>query len=392
MQAWKFLLFGITGDLSKKKILPALSQFAQLNEEKVQIDLVGYSRSQPNSEEINQILYQNNTSGKHNLQSVNFVQGAYEDPTIFYDLISKLKGGERLITYLAVPPSAFIRFLQNACPFSDKEIDVLIEKPFGRDSHEYKQIMDVVYACTLSDKVHFLDHYLFKTATFLSKGEVSNFKDFKSQSLESLKIQALENLGVEDRLGYYTETGALKDMFTHLFSLLNLILQTFNLGSLEEKNNFIVDNLILGQYANYTQALEDRTSQTDTYFQVEGNYPINNQNTHIVFESGKNLGRKLTQIQATFNDGSNLTWQIAPESRIQAISSEQEFSLNLHKTQKLDHTNLFENLLVRDHSHFVSQEHIGVFWAIYDTILAYKEQQHTELIRYKDNFWPLEKI
>ena len=59
MQQWKILTLGVTGDLAKTKVLPAVAEFADLNKENVQIDFIGYSRSQPNSQEIVKILDEN---------------------------------------------------------------------------------------------------------------------------------------------------------------------------------------------------------------------------------------------------------------------------------------------------------------------------------------------
>ena len=182
---WKFLLFGITGNLAKIKILPGLAQFAQLNKDKTSVELVGYSRSQPKLEEVENALnsgIDTNTlkisENEHNLTKISFIQGGYEDGTVLFETISDLKKDERLVVYLAVPPSTFIKFLQNACPFSQNPIDVIVEKPFGRDPQEARQMLNLVYACNLHSQIHFCDHYLFKNSTLLNLDQKEQIQHF----------------------------------------------------------------------------------------------------------------------------------------------------------------------------------------------------------------------
>jgi glucose-6-phosphate 1-dehydrogenase len=390
MQTWKFLLYGITGDLSKKKILPALAQFAELNHEKVNIELIGYSRSMPDKDLVKQLLDSNTTTGSTVITNIQYLQGDYADSKVFFDFIGGLKENERLVTYLAIPPELFLSILKNSCPFSTREIDLIIEKPFGRDLNEAQQMLKVMEACDLHQRIHFSDHYLFKTSTFVSKPEWSNFDEIKSKKIKKITLQALENIGVKDRGGYYDQIGALKDIFVHLFSLLNLSLQSFQIGTDNIYNSFKVTGLELGQYKSYSEDVQIPNSQANTYFKVDSTLATSDSEIEVVFESGKKLGLKKTAIVTEYEDGSKLNWDVAPENKIEAISDNSEKSIGLAKNNKQDHTNLFEMLLDRNMSRFVDSKDIVTSWEMFDKISEFKENQNIEIKKYTDDTYPPE--
>jgi glucose-6-phosphate 1-dehydrogenase len=388
MQHWKFLLYGITGDLSKKKILPALAQFAELNQEKVQIELIGYSRSTPDTRLIQNILDSNTTTGTTVLDNIHYLQGDYADSKVFFDFIGGLKEDERLVTYLAIPPELFLDILKNSCPFSAREIDLIIEKPFGRDLQEAEQMLKVMDACDLHKRIHFSDHYLFKTSTFVSKPEWNNFGEIRTKTLKQIDLKALENLDVKDRGGYYDQTGALKDIFVHLFSLLNLALNSLRPNEEVNYDSFEVLDLSLGQYQSYRHDINTENSQTDTYFQLKSQLTIGDQEIIVNFESGKKLNTKQTTIEAIYDDSSVLDWKIAPENQLEYILPESTKAINLNKNNKLDHTNLFEMLLEGDSSRFVDNRDIVTSWQMYDKIIKFKESHNIQTKLYIDDTYP----
>jgi len=391
MQIWKFLLDGITGDLSKKKILPALAQFAEINHEKVQIQLIGYSRSEANYSEILSILNQNSSTGTNFLNQISFLTGQYDDGGVFFDLIAGLKEDERLINYLAIPPQTFVKILQNSCPFSNREIDIIIEKPFGRDLKEAQQMLGVIQACDLKGKVHFSDHYLFKTASHVSKAELLNFKNLKNKKLQKITINALESVDLKERKGYYEGIGALRDMFVHLFSLLNLGLEFYSQDEIDY-STFSVKNLSLGQYQSYLEDTQLNNSETDTYFQINSQIELGGDKIELKLESGKKLGQKDTSILLEFTDGSSFIWNVNPEKYLELISKEENLKLGLDKNNYLDHTNLFQDLLDRDHSRFVDPKYISITWEMLDKILEFKKAKEISLKIYKDSIYPAELV
>lgn len=455
---WKFLLFGITGNLAKIKILPGLGEFAFLNQDKISVELIGYSRSKPNLEEVENALnsglqnqnskikqnsgqnqLKNQKSPTHNLTNISFEQGSYEDGKVLFENIAKLETRERLVVYLAVPPSTFLKFLQNACPYGNHNVDFIIEKPFGRDPIEAIKLLNLVENCGLDKQVHFCDHYLFKNSTLLtnlqnleiqkffknSDNSLEKFNDKKIQNskpnsiydLTKIHIQILENVDLKGRSGYFDTTGALKDMWPHLFSLLFLAVEN---ADFETDFEVEVVDVFLGQYQSYADEEGLSNSKTETYFwiklKVKPNQNLNqsstnnsneslDKNTEIILESGKNLPNKITQI--TLNDKYKiLNWSIYPHENITLTSSKIENSaqdtledlaqdpqtdeqiiIDL-KRDKLDQTNLFELLLSDNKERFVQSGKIKKSWNWWQKITDFIHKNKIEIEIYADQTMP----
>lgn len=382
MQRWKFLLLGITGDLAKIKILPSISQFAENFQEEVQIDLIGYSRSVPNVSQIQKILNESSKTGKHSLNSLNFFQGEYDNLEFFDSLYSSASDDERLIIYMAVPPSVFLKFLKNSCPHNDKNINIIVEKPFGRNFNEALEILNTLKECHLLKRVHFLDHYLFKPQLQLSKLEMNNFKDIKNKKIVSIKIQALESVKVGSRGRYYDSVGALKDMLPHLFSILLQVLKNFTKDfSLETFKNFKISDLSLGQYEDYPVEVSNPESTTETYFKVISKLG----ETVIYLESGKSLKQKYTGVSIDFADGSSCKWQIAPDKLLDFRSAENSFTLSLDRGNKHDHTLMFEALLEKEFDFFVKPSEIITGWWLHDQIVSLRKFRNVSIMKYRNH-------
>ncbi|GIW57409.1 MAG: hypothetical protein KatS3mg083_354 [Candidatus Dojkabacteria bacterium] len=217
MQKWKFIIAGITGDLARRKILPALGEFSNIFSQKLDIDLIGYSRSQPDQEAIYNSL---NSKRQSKIKNVQFHTGAYEDPSFFISLMQSVSAEEKIVFYFAVPPQVFLPLLDNLCPYHTKNIDIVIEKPFGNDINESKQIINKIHECKLAEKTHYCDHYMFKSGLQLDDQTIKNIQNLPI-NIQSISIQALETIDVQGRGGYYDAVGAIKDMIpTHFYTLL----------------------------------------------------------------------------------------------------------------------------------------------------------------------------
>jgi glucose-6-phosphate 1-dehydrogenase len=385
MTSWTFLLLGITGDLAKRKVLPALAQFVELQKDTLSINLYGYSRSEPDPEQIEAIVTESTQTKTNPLNRIEFIQGQYDNALLLDDFVRNQKENERLIVYLAVPPSIFTVFLQNSCSHAQRPLDIIIEKPFGRNLQEAEQIMEIINHCTLHENVHFFDHYLFKNATMFDAKNLQQFDHFKTKTLESVSVKALENLDVKERGGYYNETGALKDMLPHLISLVDVALHNFSLTSIDNFDVLEPQKLVLGQYENYQQDLELETpSQTDSYFQTTLEY----NGMHIQLESGKKLGSKLTEVTVHYTDGTTLEWNLSPEQTLCQGIGDNKSCLTLWKNHFLDHTNLFHDLLEQNYRRFVSPQNILSSWRLYEKLLAFQHQNNLQPAVYQDDSYP----
>jgi len=385
MHQTKIVVLGITGDLAKLKILPSVAQLAELNQTKTVVELLGYSRSIIDKETIENILNKNTKSrDKHYLTDIKLENGDYEDPAFFSNLVSSLKEGQKAIVYLAIPPSKFLKILQNSCPYNQAEkIDIIVEKPFGQNIDEAKAMIDVINACQMGYKVHFCDHYLFKNATRIPDIDIKNFSSNLSKDIKSLKIQALESIGVNDRVGYYDNAGALMDMLPHLYSLmiktLQLVKPGFNGGQLK----FDFMNAKFGQYLGYLSDTGLEQSSTETYFNIKTSVSgFQGENFDLHLESGKLRPEKQTTITLEFKDGSKLLWEISPMQKLSYVYTDQELSINLDRGGVLDHTNLFQDILNENYKYFVTPNQVIWGWELYQTMLGFVKKNNLEMIKY----------
>ncbi|MFW5720058.1 MAG: hypothetical protein ACOCXT_03470 [Candidatus Dojkabacteria bacterium] len=379
MEHWKFILIGITGDLAQRKILPAVSQFASRFKDQVRVELLGYSRSIPDTRQINSILDLHSEEDTHVLANIQYQQGSYEDPGFFIDVMNSLKDNERTVVYFAVPPHVFLTLLQTFCPYGEDRIDIIIEKPFGRDLQEARAMLKKITSCGLEEEVHFCDHYLFKDTARIRNLPLAETLEhnysLRYQDITSIRVQALESLDVQDRGGYYDTVGALKDMLpAHLFSMASSLLMKLTHGNPSVAaffKNIEVTDLSLGQYHEYTSDIGVETSTTDTYFSVEGKNGF-----HVYFESGKKLAGKCTGIRVEFSNDFSLKWNIAPRGMLEVLEGNRVVtSWNLNNGNTLDHTNMFEDILRRTDDRFVDNESALEGWKFYEKVVAYQKKR-----------------
>lgn len=388
MKTIKILLMGITGDLAKRKILPAIAQFAEKNSHLIKVDLIGYSRSKADKYQIQGLLNQSSENNKHKLNKIDYIQGQYDDANILDGIFSKLHSNQRLIIYLAIPPSVFVPFLEKVCPLHHANIDIIIEKPFGQSLEEAKNIINKTMTCTLTRRIHFFDHYAFKSSSDLSKQIISDIMP-DTQSLKKIEIKALESVSIKGRAGYFDQTGTLKDMFQHIITIYRLGENYLKLP-LIQSSNITIENLLMGQYDNYKIDTVQDKSNTDTYFKLSIEEP---NGLEILFESGKSLGIKSTSISLFFDDNSIIVWDFEPEKQIyKTINDKKVMSFSLIDDKILDHTRLFESIINDDFSRFVSHDQIIETWKMYDLVNNYKSKNKIEPIIYTTGIYPIKGI
>jgi glucose-6-phosphate 1-dehydrogenase len=255
------VVFGVTGDLTHRKLIPALYDLACHGVLPFGTTLVGYGRQRMSDDEFRTLMRQaiddhygaeivDGSLCERILLSPRYVQGQFDEPAGYGRLsavLDELDGqgarGNRML-YLATPPSQFdviVRQLgasglarSGACDGEHAQGDpagwtrVVIEKPFGRDL-ETAHALDKVIADVFDERqVYRIDHYLAKeTVQNLLVLRFANgiFEPvWNRRYVDFVEITAAETLGVEHRGPYYEEAGALRDMITpHLIQLFSLV-------------------------------------------------------------------------------------------------------------------------------------------------------------------------
>ena len=243
------VIFGATGDLTRRKLIPALYDLACVGCMSPHFDIVGMGRKQLSDEEFRDSLEE---AAAHSKDARNFSAEGWrefakriryftadtDDPEIYPRLakyLADMRGKDcspNLLFYLATPSSLFdeiIRGLGAAGLHRNEKgwTRIVIEKPFGHDLDSARRLNEVLRSVFQEEDVYRIDHYL-------GKETVQNILVFRFGNLlfepiwnrnyiDYVEITAAEILGVEQRAGFYEETGALRDMVAnHMLQLLSL--------------------------------------------------------------------------------------------------------------------------------------------------------------------------
>src|SRR2546423_767205 len=250
-QACTVVIFGATGDLTMRKLIPALYNLAADGELPPAVAIVGFARRPKTDDQFRQ--EQKESTTKFSRQQVRdeiwngFAQALFYHQSEFHDangyktLAERLEkidkergtGGNRLF-YLAVAPDQFEAILKNLKdaglnqPREGGWARVIVEKPFGTDLASARELNGVVRRAFAENQTYRIDHFLGKeTAQNILVLRFANaiFEPiWNGRYVDHIQITAAETLGVEGRAGYYETAGALRDMVqNHLLQLLCLI-------------------------------------------------------------------------------------------------------------------------------------------------------------------------
>jgi glucose-6-phosphate 1-dehydrogenase len=253
------VIFGVTGDLSRKKVMPAIYDLANRGLLPPGFALVGFARRDWADEDFGQVVYE--AVKKHArtpfrqevwdrlAEGIRFVQGSFDDDEAFDHLadtvadLDQLRGtGGNHAFYLSIPPGAFPTVLQQLQRSGLAEQDghgwrrVVIEKPFGHDLTSAKQLNKVVNEVFPEDSVFRIDHYLGKETVqnILALRFANQFFEpiWNANYVDHVQITMAEDIGLGGRAGYYDGIGAARDVIQ------NHLLQLMALTTMEEPVSF----------------------------------------------------------------------------------------------------------------------------------------------------------
>jgi glucose-6-phosphate 1-dehydrogenase len=244
------VIFGASGDLTKRKLIPALCNLAQAKLLPSQFAIVGFAHNSLTTEafrlqlteEINQFATNPIDPGLWQwfVERIHYVQGDFQDAAAYSRLKEKLAQVDQehgtqsnWLFYLAVAPRFFSASVQQlgAAGLAEEKGGhwrrVIIEKPFGRDLDSARQLNREIKQVLEEPQIYRIDHYLGKETVqniMVLRFANSILEPIWNRNLiDHVQITALETVGVEHRGGYYDTSGALRDMVpNHLFQLLSL--------------------------------------------------------------------------------------------------------------------------------------------------------------------------
>jgi glucose-6-phosphate 1-dehydrogenase len=245
------VIFGATGDLTHRKLLPALYNLALEHPLPAGFSVVAfarrpydddifrqqalesinqYSRQKP----VNQQVWDSFVAGLHYLQSnFNDPEGYIKLNTLLNKLDQERGTSGNRIFYLSTPPSQYPEIIQNLGNAGLNRnrkgwTRIIIEKPFGHDLNTAHELNKQVGRVFKEDQIYRIDHYLGKeTVQNINVFRLANgiFEPvWNRRYVDHVQITVAEHLGLEGRAGYYEESGAIRDMIqNHMLQLLTLV-------------------------------------------------------------------------------------------------------------------------------------------------------------------------
>ena len=245
--ATTLVIFGASGDLTRRKLLPALYSLSRGQRLPARFAVVGVARSATSDEQFRQQFHDSlkefakvdarSDEVVRSLQAqMYFVSGEMDDPGLYARLASRLKeiSSEGVLYYLAIPPGVYgtvVEGLEGAGLAAAPETGwrrLIVEKPFGTDLASAQQLNAQLHRHFTEDQIFRIDHYLGKeTVQNLLVLRFANgmFEPiWNRRYIDHVQITAAETVGVERRASYYEGAGALRDMVqNHLMQLLSLV-------------------------------------------------------------------------------------------------------------------------------------------------------------------------
>jgi glucose-6-phosphate 1-dehydrogenase len=349
------VLFGATGDLSRRKLMPALYDLACIGCTHRNFEVLGVGRTKLSDDEFRQRMHDaaaesseargfNEADWKDFASRLHFFVGDADEPDFYLKLKQKIEelqkqgASKNVLFYVSTPASLAPPIVEGLGQAGLARRDegwtrIVLEKPFGRDLNSAQKLNEIVAQVFDEESVYRIDHYL-------GKETVQNIMVFRFGNLmfepiwnrnyiDYVEITAAEKLGVESRAAFYEETGALRDMVAnHMLQLLSLTAMeppvAFDAHSVREQKvqvlrairpmsvEEVAQRTLRGQYGpgtidgkavpGYRQEQGvNSNSNTETYAAVE--FHVDNwrwAGVPFYVRAGKRLSNRLTEIAVHF--------------------------------------------------------------------------------------------
>jgi glucose-6-phosphate 1-dehydrogenase len=354
------VLFGVTGDLARKKLLPAIYDLANRGLLPPGFSLVGFARRDWDHRDFAAIAHDaikahartpfREEVWQQLCEGVRFVPGEFSDDAAFERLAAEVRDldvergtGGNYAFYLSIPPKFFPQVVEQlqrsglSKPHEGSWRRVVIEKPFGHDLTSARELNEIVHRVFPEESIFRIDHYLGKeTVQNILALRFANtlFEPIWNRSyVDHVQITMAEDIGIGGRAGYYDGIGAARDVIQ------NHLLQLLALTAMEEPVSFSADAVraekakvlsavrlpgdldiatARGQYAAGWQNGE----QVPGYLEEDGIPPDSRTETYAAVElsidsrrwagvpfylrTGKRLGRRVTEVALLFHRAPHL--------------------------------------------------------------------------------------
>ena len=329
----KLLIFGITGDLSTRKLIPALREIVGTGEFD-DLEIIGVSRR-----EVDVDALMGDLAGRSRIVTMNLAE--LEDYKRLKDEL-KLSADDQLLAYLSVPPRAatqIVDFMGEA-GINDERVKILFEKPFGIDLESAKEMIERTSRYFKEEQLYRIDHYIAKEmaqniATFRYYNAVFAHS-WSNRAIERIEINAFEEIDIEGRGQFYEQTGALRDVVQgHLMQLLALVLmdipRDLDWKKVPQYREQALDDIVTinprealrAQYEGYKKEVNIPATCVETFVRLTLHSTSERwDGVPLVLTTGKALDKKSTEIKVHFKkthpqQTNCLTFRIQPHEGVE---------------------------------------------------------------------------
>ncbi len=436
-QSDALVIFGATGDLAHKMVLPAL--YAMVKSSELKVPVIGVALPKWSLDRLRRhatdgIKRSGGIDDKRALARLlsllKYVSGDYADPSTFKALKEALGKARRPAFYLAIPPALFETVIKGlGAAGLATNARVIVEKPFGRDLASARELNKVAHSVFPEDSIFRIDHFLGKEAimNILYFRFANSFLEpfWNRNYIASVQITLSEDFGVGKRGAFYETAGCLRDVIeNHLFQIVALLameppagrdfgdVQTEKAKVFKAMRPLQPNDLVRGQYAGYRDEPDvARNSDVETYCAVRlfidswrwdgvpwylrsGKY-LPTTATEILVEL-KRPPQKLFADAVQPNSRSNyLRFRLSPSSAIalaarvklagqEFIGEERELFLSDEQPgEETPYQRLLGDAMRGDGALFTREDAVEAAWEVVNKVL----KNHHRVRRYKRGTW-----
>lgn len=322
------ILFGITGDLARRRLFPALYEMAASDE--LDIRVIGVARTAGGDDDLRAWARQALEDGSSEFDArvfdrlaerLCYVSGDYVEASTYEEIKRRVGDRQCTVSYLAVPPHLFDDVATGLAGAGlNRNGRVVVEKPFGRDTSTAGELNEIIGRHFPEERVYRIDHFLGKES--LQNLMVYRFSNtilepiWNRHYIRGVQITMAEDFGVEGRGSFYDSVGAMRDVVqNHLLVLVSLLameppvsdrpdaLRDERVKVLDATESMRPTEVVRGRYAGYLDepgVAED--SNTETFFAAR--VEIDSwrwAGVPWVLRAGKGMGATVTEAVVEFH-------------------------------------------------------------------------------------------
>lgn len=337
-----FVIFGLSGDLAMRMLIPSLKSIAQYNPLHPVTKIIGFARTKFKRADLDKRLkegirdYARVTEGDGFsedddtfLARLDYIAGDYDDPANYKIIFDELntKKYEGAIFYLSTPPEIFGVISNQLGSSGVTKIEgvwtrIVVEKPFGVDYESTIQLNNILHSSFPEEDIYRIDHYLAKETVmniFTFRWGNSIWEPLWNRNyIDHVEILVAEKIDVGTRTGYYDNSSVIRDMIqNHLMQILSIVAMEqpsfMNSKSIRDEKMKVLDAIkdidvvkdcVVGQYYGYQNHKNIKPNSTTPTLAIF-RFFIDNwrwKGTPFYVVSGKCLKEKISVVRMTFKD------------------------------------------------------------------------------------------